>query len=73
MLIYEYMPAFARLGDSSMKGVARNSLISGDVTVGFSQLRVRTRFGLSGLLRYANMKSVPGLVTIISWPSNLTF
>jgi hypothetical protein len=24
-------------------------------------------------LQYANKKSVPGLVTIISWPSNLTF
>jgi hypothetical protein len=43
------------------------------VTVGFSQLRVRTRFGLSDLFRYANMKSVPGLVTIISWPLNFTF
>jgi hypothetical protein len=30
------------------------------------------RVGLSGLLRYANMKSVPGLVMIISAPSNLT-
>ena len=28
--------------------------------------------GLSGLLRYAIMKSVPGLVTMISRPSNLT-
>jgi hypothetical protein len=55
------MPAFARLGDSSMKGVARNSLISGDVTVGFSQLRVRTRFGLAGLLRYAQHEVRPRL------------
>ena len=39
---------------------------------GSTQLRVRTRFGLSGRFRYANMKSVPGLVTMISSPSNLT-
>ena len=39
---------------------------------GSTQLRVSSRFGRSALFRYANMKSVPGLVTIISSPSNLT-
>ena len=34
-------------------------------------LRVRTKCGWSGLLRNANMKTVPGLVTMISSPSNL--
>ena len=29
-----------------------------------------TRFGLSGALRYAVIMSVPGRVTMISWPSS---
>ena len=40
---------------------------------GVSQLRVRIRFGLSGALRYAVIMFVPGRVTIISLPSNLTW
>ena len=35
-------------------------------------LRSRPECGWSGLLRNANMKTVPGLVTMISSPSNLT-
>jgi hypothetical protein len=46
--------------------------MAGEVMCGSTQLRVSFTVGLSGLFRYANMKSVPGLVTIISVPSNLT-
>ena len=41
----------ARFGDCRLKGVRSELAVSGDMTVGFSQLRVRIRFGLSGALR----------------------
>ena len=58
---------------AALKAWERNSLIAGEVMCGPTQLRVSFSVGLSALLRYATMKSVPGLVTIISLPSNLTW
>ena len=39
--------------------------MAGEVMCGPTQLRVSFSVGLSSRLRYATMKSVPGLVTII--------
>ena len=72
LLIYTIHPSSRALLTAALKAWERNSLIAGEVMCGPTQLRVSFSVGLSALLRYATMKSVPGLVTIISLPSNLT-
>ena len=72
LLIYTIHPSSRALLTAALKAWERNSLIAEEVMCGPTQLRVSFSVGLSALWRYATMKSVPGLVTIISLPSNLT-
>ena len=72
LLILHNPSQFACLADCRLKsmGAELTDRRRGDVRP--TQLRVSFSVGLSAFLRYATMKSVPGLVTIISLPSNLT-